>query len=78
MAQTDHYSLQLRGGFPTLRFEPPLEAEFRAQNLARGGEFLKVSLGVALTLLAGVSALDWHTSAGYSRAFFYAARVSLP
>jgi len=63
MAQTDHYSLQLRSGFRMLRFEPPLEAEFRAQHLARGGGFLSVSLGLGLALLAVPTALDWRAGA---------------
>ena len=64
MPQSDSYSLQLRSGFPTLRFEPPLEAEFRAQHLARAGAFLRVSLGVGLALLLALPcALDGYAGA---------------
>jgi len=63
MPQSDSYFLLLRSGLPTLRFEPPLEEDFRARYAARGGAFLRASLGLGLALLGVSCALDWRAGA---------------
>jgi diguanylate cyclase (GGDEF)-like protein len=63
MQQSDSYSRQLSIGFPSLRFERPLEAEFRARYATRGPGFLGISLALGLMVLAVSCVLDWQLRA---------------
>jgi len=61
MAKMDEslYARELSGGFPALRFDQPLEQEFRAHYVRQNAPRLRMALmaGVALTLSFAV--LDW-------------------
>jgi len=49
---------QLRHGFPWLRFEPALEAQFRAGTLSGRMLEIRVNIGIALGLVLAFSVLD--------------------
>ncbi len=53
------YARQLGSGFRNLRFEEPLEREFRQAYTDRNLDFVRWSLGLALLLVVVLSLLDW-------------------
>ena len=49
---------QLRRGFPWLRFEPALEAQFRSMTVTDRMQEIRVNIGIALALVLAFSFLD--------------------
>jgi len=60
---------QLRRGFPWLRFEPALEAQFRAGTLSGRMLEIRVNIGIALGLVLAFSVLDRLILEGEALAF---------
>ncbi len=58
-ADDSAYTQQLSGGFALLRFEQPLEREFRAYYSARNLPLVRIALTLGLVFVGGMSLLDW-------------------
>lgn len=58
-ADESRYARELSRGFPTLRFQQPLESEFRAYYLAQNAPRLRITLTIAVGFLLTLAVLDW-------------------
>lgn len=56
------YARELSGGFPALRFQQPLEREFRAHYLGQNAPRLRVTLMLGLALISTWAVLEWRLS----------------
>ena len=74
------YARQLGSGYANLRFEQPLEREFRQAYTDRNLGFVRWSLGLALLLVAVLSLVDWQMlpPAFHERSILLRALVMVP
>ncbi len=58
-ANESPYARELSGGFQRLRFEPPLEQDFRVDYLAQNVQRLRMTLTIGMIFTAVLAVLDW-------------------